>query len=170
MSPFGGSLGFSGSRTSNLRPSTKTILIFVFSSKRSPSVTTRLAIFPFSMEPKRSATPKISAAVSVSARSAASGARPASIDFFAALRTRFGAVLRGPPNVGGFLSVRGRRLGAPHSTQANLITVGEGAIDGVGNPAAESSGSLEGRGNPRGQFHYEIAGAFARQIQHGRLP
>src|SRR6184192_747849 len=77
MSPLGGSLGFSGSCVSNRCPSTKTILILVFSSKRSPSVTTRFAILPFSMEPRRSATPKISAGESVNARRAASGARPA---------------------------------------------------------------------------------------------
>src|SRR5216683_910055 len=95
MSPLGGSLGFSGSRISNRWPSTKTILIFVFSSKMSPSATTRFAIFPFSIEPKRSATPKISAGDKVSARSAASGASPASIDFFAALTMSFGVVM--PP-------------------------------------------------------------------------
>src|ERR1700731_2321862 len=86
-SPLGGSLDSSGTWIVNLRPSTKTYFIFVFSLNRSPSVMTRLAIFPFSMEPRRSATPKISAGVRVIARSAASGARPASIDFFAAFRT-----------------------------------------------------------------------------------
>ena len=50
-SPFGGSLAFSGSRMSKRRPSTNTYLILVFSLNRSPSATTRLAIFPFSMKP-----------------------------------------------------------------------------------------------------------------------
>src|SRR2546430_13015727 len=84
-SPLGGSFGRSGSRYSNFLPSTKVNLIFVFSAKRSPSVIRRLAIFPFSMEPVRSATPKISAGERVSARIAASAGRPASTDFFTAL-------------------------------------------------------------------------------------
>ena len=59
------------------RPSTKTRVIFVFSSKRLPSVTTRFAALPFSIEPRRSATPAMVAASSVSARIAASSGRPA---------------------------------------------------------------------------------------------
>src|SRR4030095_5243007 len=93
ISPLGGSLGRSGSLTSKRRPSTNTNLILVFSLKRSPSVITRLAIFPFSIEPRRSATPKISAGESVSARKAASGASPASMDFLAALCRSFGFVV-----------------------------------------------------------------------------
>ena len=92
-SPLGGSFGRSGSRYSNFLPSTKVNLIFVFSAKRSPSVIRRLAIFPFSMEPVRSATPKISAGEIVSARIAASAGRPASTDFFTALTISAGEVI-----------------------------------------------------------------------------
>ncbi len=55
----------------------------------------KICDFPFSIEPKRPATPKISAGDKVSARSAASGASPASIDFFAALTMSFGVAM--PP-------------------------------------------------------------------------
>src|SRR4026208_18586 len=51
----------------------------VFSSNRSPLVTTRFAIFPLSIEPTRLSAPAIFAALIVSARSAASGGRPSPV-------------------------------------------------------------------------------------------
>ncbi len=56
-SAAGGSVGRPASRFSYLRPSTNTILTFVFPSSRSPSVTVRFAILPGSTVPSRSATP-----------------------------------------------------------------------------------------------------------------
>src|SRR5260221_1078234 len=84
-SPLGGSFGRSGSRNSNFFPSTKVILIFVFSAKRSPSVTRRFAILPFSIEPGRSATPKISAGERVGALMAGIGGVDARDALLAAL-------------------------------------------------------------------------------------
>ena len=48
------------------------------------------AILPLSIDPMRPATPKISAALSVSARTASSFFRPTSIDFFSAFTMSFG--------------------------------------------------------------------------------
>jgi hypothetical protein len=59
-------------------------LIFVFSSNKSPSVTTRLAIFPFSMEPTGRQPIDLGWRKGQRAQPA-SGANPASIDFFTAL-------------------------------------------------------------------------------------
>ena len=83
---------FSGSSwISNQRPSTKTCFTLVFSLKISPSVTTRFAIFPGSMLPRRSPKPRMSAASSVMARNAASGESPASSAFLRFLKISLGA-------------------------------------------------------------------------------
>src|SRR5262245_10668714 len=79
-------------------PSTKIILILVFSAKRSLSVASKFAILLFSMELVRSATPKISAGERVNARIAASGERPASTDFFTALTISVGDVMPSEEN------------------------------------------------------------------------
>src|SRR5690242_10724381 len=68
----------------NCFPSMNTYSMVALSSNASPLVTTRFAIFPFSMLPSRSATPYISAAFKVSARTAASRGKPASMAFFTA--------------------------------------------------------------------------------------
>src|ERR1700682_5763739 len=55
--PLPGRAGGSSGSGSNLAPSTNTYLVLVFSAKRSPSVTTRLAILPLSILPIRLLTP-----------------------------------------------------------------------------------------------------------------
>ena len=68
-----------GALISNILPSTKTCEIDLSLPNRSPLTTVRFAIFPTSIEPRRSATPNISAALSVIARTAASFDRPFSV-------------------------------------------------------------------------------------------
>src|ERR1700693_4766499 len=75
---------------SNQRPSTNTCFTFVFSLKRSPSVTVKFAIFPGAILPMRSSTPSIVAASTVNARKAKSAVSPESIAFLAFLKMSFG--------------------------------------------------------------------------------
>src|ERR1700732_238541 len=88
--PSPGSSAGASSWISNQRPSTKTCFTFVFSLKRSPSVTVKFAIFPGAILPVRSSTPSIAAASTVNARKAKSAVSPASIAFLAFLKISFG--------------------------------------------------------------------------------
>ena len=75
--------------SSNRCPCTQTACNFVFFSNNGPSVTITFANLPRATVPNRSDTPKMSAGAVVSARKAASGARPRSMAVRTAARKSF---------------------------------------------------------------------------------